>query len=64
MKKIVSILLAMACMNAPAFELALTDTEKQQCGAQGGCLVLSRDLLRAALREAHDAGRATCRVRL
>ena len=54
----------MACMNAPAFELALTDTEKQQCGAQGGCLVLSRDLLRAALREAHDAGRATCGVRL
>ena len=64
MKRIVAVLLAMACANAPAFELTLTDAERERCEAEGGCFVVSRALVQRALQEAHRAGMATCERRL
>ena len=64
MKRIIAILLAMASTNAPAFELALTAAERDQCAAEGGCVVISRALIQQAVDRAYRAGQATCERRL
>lgn len=64
MKRIVALILAPACVNAPAFELVLTDVERRQCEDEGGCEVMTRDMLRHALRQAFTAGKATCGLKL
>lgn len=64
MKRIIALILSMACANAPAFELTLTDAEREACDAEGGCVVISRGLIAKTLHQAYDAGKATCEVRL
>lgn len=64
LRRIVAMALCMACANAPAFELKLSEAESAACKAEGGCVVISRLLMGNALKEAHDAGKATCEVRL
>ena len=59
MSKIIAIILAAACANAPAFELALTRTEKAACELEGGCIVISDQMLRMML----DKARTSCERR-
>ena len=60
MKRIIAVILAAACANAPAFELALTRTEKTACDDQGGCIIITRQAVVDMVREAHQAGLMRC----
>lgn len=62
MKRITAFLLAAMCVNAPAFELTLTPTEKAKCEAEGGCELVTIKQMRAALALAYRAGAKTCEV--
>ena len=55
MNKIIAIILAAACANSPAFELALTQTEKAFCESEGGCIVISDQMLRMMIDKARSA---------
>ena len=55
MKQIIAVILAAACANAPAFELALTRTEKAACEIEGGCIVISEQTLRMMIDKARSA---------
>lgn len=56
MNKIIAIILSAACANAPAFELALTRTEKAACESEGGCIIVSERMLRLMV----DKARSVC----
>ena len=60
MNKLIAAILAAACANAPAFELAVTRTEKATCDDQGGCIVVTRQAVVDMVREAHRAGLMRC----
>lgn len=64
MNRAIALLLMAMCANAPAYELTLTAPEKAKCDSDGGCDIVTRAQLRAALQLAYDAGRKTCEVRL
>ena len=55
MNKIIAAILAAACANAPAFELALTRTEKAACDSEGGCIVISEQTLKMMIDKAKSA---------
>lgn len=63
-KRIIAIILSAATVNAPAFELTLTEPEREQCEAEGGCVVISRALLQHALDKAQRLGLSQCEKRV
>ena len=64
MKRFLVILASAMCINAPAYELSLTQVEKDQCDGEGGCIVLSREMVKQLLMQAHAAGRSVCERQL
>lgn len=64
MKRTVCIILALLLTNASAVEMSLTEPEKATCEAEGGCMVITRAMLFAAMKLAHDSGAAKCETKL
>lgn len=56
MRKVIAVILAAACANAPAFELVMTQQEAAACESEGGCIVISEQLLKQMIQKA----RASC----
>lgn len=55
MRKVIAVILAALCANAPAFELAMTQQEAAACESEGGCIVISDKMLRLMLNKAGAA---------
>ena len=64
LKRAFVVFCAAMCINAPAYELTLTPTERAKCNEDGGCDIVTFAQMRAAMQLAYDAGRKTCEVRL
>ena len=60
MRRAIAIILSVLCANAPAYELTMTAAETAMCDSEGGCVVMSRDLMLRLVMQAHRAGMATC----
>jgi hypothetical protein len=62
MPKMPVLLLAGALASAPvaAVDVTFTDEEREQCDAEGGCMIVTRLVLHKAQKAAFDAGKATC----
>ena len=51
MNRVLAVVLATLCANAPALELSLTEPEKASCESEGGCLVVTRKLLKQLMEQ-------------